>query len=192
MKKLFIILIVIFFILIFLQEPKEPLRAAACPTFYYMLEKLEKQRIEIFPTQSTSESLALLEKKEVDFIISGRRLKEKEPDYYFKIIGPGYDFLFQEEIIISKDQIPEIPFYTDLSLTEIKRDFPEITQIEKVNDLENYLEKGVIITQDRPIGEIVHVFDNQGSRIRLSRLPRLYYSELSFQDLESVLKIIKE
>ena len=99
---------------------EEAITIAACPTFHYMLEKMvNNQEIITIKTQSTAESLKLLEKEKVNLIISGRALKPEEPDFSFKIIGPGYDFLFQEEILILEKEMNLVPFYTKLSLNLI-------------------------------------------------------------------------
>jgi len=191
MKKIIVILIlivVLFFLALFKKEglPK----VAACPTFYYMLEKLEKEGIETIRTESTGESLRLLEEKEVDLVISGRGLKKGEPNFLFEKIGPGYDFFFQKELVIFEKEMEFVPFYTNLSKEKIREDFPYINSLEKVEDLGSFLDQGIIITNNEIKGETVHIFKEEGSRVRLSRLPRLYYFDSSRVDL--VRTIVKE
>jgi hypothetical protein len=171
---------------------------AACPTFHYLVDKLnDNQEIIVRKTQSTNESLTLLEQGKVDLIVSGRALKQTEPDFLFQIIGPGYDFIFQEEIVIFDNEMALIPFYTDLDSAEIIEKFDYISEdnLTETDNPYHYLDKGIVIVflKDKLKGEIVHVFDQNQSRVRLSRRPRLYYSEnLSTEQLNFVKQIIKE
>ncbi len=154
---------------------------AVCPTFYYMAEKLENiDNINIIKTGSTGESLQLLKNKKANFVISGRALKESEPDFLFNIIGSGYDFLFHKEIMIYDTDMHNIVFYTDINKEEIIQDLDNISieQLRKVDDIDEYISQGIVITklEGRLKGEVVHVFTKNGTRIRASRMPRLYYS----------------
>ncbi len=164
-----------------LNKDSESLRIASCPSFHHLLEKLtEEDNITTIKTGSTGESLKLLENKEVDFVISGRALKKNEPKVNYKILGHGYDFLFEQEIIVMEDEIPFVKFYTDLPTEEITKDFPQIRKetLTTVNNIEDYLDKGIVITklENKMIGEVAHIMKETGRRVPLSRLPRLYYS----------------
>lgn len=178
-------------------EAEEDLVVAACPTFHYMLEKLEDERgITGIKTESTAKSLELLGADEADLIISGRTLRENEPELLSQKIGKGYDFLFIQEALIPEEEMKFVPFYTDLKKEDIIRDFAHIAEenLTEVQEIENYLHKGVVITalEGALVGEPVHILDASGNRLRLSRLPRIHYFEdfpeenLSiFKDLES-------
>ncbi len=193
MKKTFIIIIILIILfLIGFNLKAEIIKIAACPTFHYLLEEIDSDRIETIKTKSTAESIALLKEKEVDLIISGRALKEEEPDFLYKIIGPGYDFLFEQELFMTEKQMKDIIFYTDLSIENILEDFPYIEKVEKVENIFEYLDQGIIITKlkNKLEGEIVHIFSENGIRPRLSRLPRLY--SFSEEKLEMIKDIIIE
>ncbi len=172
---------------------KEKTIVAVCPTFYYLAEEIkENKRIEIVKTESTSESLKLIERGEVDFIISGRALKENEPQMLGKKIGKGYDFIFKDEIIVLEEEMKFIPFYTDLNSEKIINDFKYISEdnLTQVENPYDYLEKGVVIVSlEGPlIGEVVHLLRTDYSRVRLSRLPRIYY----FEDMKKKIASLEE
>lgn len=180
------------------SEKKYFLTVAACPTFHYMLEKIENnEEIKIIKTQSTAESLDLLRERTIDLIISGRALKSTEPKLSFKKIGSGYDFIFNEEIFILEEEMRFIPFYTNLSLEKIIEDFTFISEqnLTKTEDIYKVLDKGIIITflEDEMKGEMVHIFQENEERMRLSRLPRLYYSfDFEEEKVNFIKEIIKE
>ena len=51
----------------------------------------------------------------------------------------------------------------------------------------------IVFLENKLKGETVHLFNQNQSRVRLSRRPRLYYSEkLSAEQLNFVKEIIKE
>ncbi len=162
-----------------LQKDESEIIVAACPTFHYMLEKIESNKVKVIKTESTGESLSLLDQEMVDLVISGRALKSTEPKFSFKKIGHGYDFIFSKEVFILEEEMQFIPFYTDLPLENIIEDFPFISEdnLKKTEDIYSVLDKGVVITslEGEIRGEIVHVLQGNGERVRLSRLPRLYY-----------------
>lgn len=177
---LLIFLITVGFLLA--EKEKKPI-VAACPTLHYLLEELESsQKADVIMTDSTAESLRLIEKGAVDLIISGRALKEREPRLISEKIGAGYDFIFREEVVVLEEEMRFIPFYTDLNLEKIMEDFRHISEsnLNKIEEPRKYLEKGIVITtldDGFLIGETVHVLEAGGSRVRLSRLPRIYYDE---------------
>ncbi len=192
MKNFFIIIIILIIaFLIGFNLKAETIKIAACPTFYYLLAEIESDQIQTIKTQSTAESINLLEEEEVDLIISGRPLKEQEPDFLFTIIGPGYDFLFEKELFMKEEQMQDIIFYTNLSIDKISEDFSYITKIEKVDNILDYLQKGIVITklENRLKGELVHIVKENGSRVRLSRRPRLY--SFSQEKIDIISKIIQ-
>ncbi len=169
---------------------------AACPTFHYMLEVLEKEGFDVVKTSSTSESIKLFLKEETDFFISGRRLKPSEPSPFFKILGPGFSLLASHEIVILEEEMEKILFYTDLDLEEILEKFPFLqNNLLKVEDIYEYLNKGVLITSventDYRKAEPVHVLGPSGKRSRFSRTPLLYYSKEEHKT-EEIVRILRE
>ena len=90
-----------------------------------------------------------------------------------------------------------VPFYSDLSLDKIIKDFDFISEqnLAKTENIDQDLNKGVIITflENEMKGEMVHIFQENGERLRLSRLPRLYYSSsLEEEKIKFIKEIIKE
>ncbi len=163
-----------------IEENEKVFSVAACPTFHSKVDELKKsKKINIIKTNSTAESLKLIGSKEVDLIISGRALKKEEPKLLFEKIGPGYDFIFDKELVIFEKEMQFVPFYTDLNLEKIINDFKYISEnnLTKIEEPKNYLNKGVVISflNDYLIGESVHILNEDKSRVYLSRLPRLYY-----------------
>ncbi len=177
---------------------KEEIMVAACPTFYYMLDKIEEDKTATtVRVANTAEGMGLLSDKKIDILISGRALKIGESDYFFRVVGKGYDFIYKNEIIISEQEMMFVPFYTDLDLEKIIEDFKYISidNIERVDDIGNYLDKGVVVTlvEDKMKGESVHIIGNNNLRVRLSRRPRMYYSsDVSGDVLEMVEGTITE
>lgn len=171
---------------------------AACPTFYYMLDKIKEDRIaNILRVENTGEGLKLMSERKIDVLVSGRALKIKEPDLPFMVVGPGYDFIYANEIVLNESEMMFVPFYTDLDLEEIVEDFEYISteNIEKVDNVFNYLDQGVVVTllEDRMKGEPVHIIKNNETRVRLSRRPRMYYlPHIDKDTLKEVKNIIKE
>ncbi len=193
-------LVLIFLIAVgflFAEKEKTP-TVAACPTFHYLLEELKDiSEVNTVKSDSTGESLKMIENGEVDMIISGRALKEEEPRLLSQKIGDGYDFIFAEEVIILEEEMGFIPFYTDLSSEKIINDFSYISEenLSRVDNPYDYLKEGVVITslEETLVGEVVHVLKSDGSRVRLSRLPRLYYSsDVKEEIVDIVTEIIKE
>jgi len=178
---------------------KEKITVAICPTFHYMLDESEEiNGIRVIETENTSQSIELLKRREVDLIISGRPLRDNEQeDFLFEIIGEGYDFIFKNEIVIGELEMPFVPFYTNLDLEKIIKDFEHISEnnIEKINNVNDYLDKGVVITflENEMIGEPVHIIKRNGERVWLSRRPRMYYfSDINKDVLERIKNIAKE
>jgi hypothetical protein len=159
------------------EAEKEILSVAVCPSFYNLLSG--NGSIDIIKTDSTSESLELIEKGEVDAVISGRALKKEEPQLSYQIIGDGYDFLYKDEVIILEKEMEFIPFFTNIDVDKIISDFQYISKenILKVDNVFDYLEEGVVITllEDKLIGEVAHILKEDGTRVYLSRRPRIYY-----------------
>jgi len=170
-----------------LQPPllteKQKMTAAACPTFYYLLDELKEMGFKTIKVNSTAESLYYLQGGGADLVISGRMLKPEEPRFSFEVIGPGYSFLAKKEIAVLEEEMAEHQFFTDLAPEDIINQFTYILEdrITKTNKIYDYLSEGIIITSventDYSISEIVHVFRGDGSRHRFSRTPIIYYSD---------------
>lgn len=200
-KKIIVIVLVGFgFVFMFSNQKKDGdliISVAACPTFHYMLEKLEKREdINIIKTESTAESLFLMNQGIADITISGRALKEEEPKLFFEKLGQGYDFIFKEEIILFEHEMNSIDFYTDLPLDEIIRDFKYISEenLIKVENPYEYLNKGIVITflNEFLVGEPVHILKIDESRVQFSRAPRIYYSEkVSSEKIADIAGVLK-
>ncbi len=180
------------------EELIKDLNIAVCPTFYYMGEKLEEEGFFVIRTESTCENLQLMEEGKAHFSISGRGLLENNPFFPSLTIGPGYVFLSNEPFVIRENKMNIVPFFTDISPEEIKKDFSDISDeltIEKVDNIEKYLEKGVVITSviNEKKGKLVHLLREDDSRVRLARVPRLYYlPSVSEEKVKIVKNIVKE
>ncbi len=158
----------------------EELKIAACPTFYYMLNDLEDEGMTTVKTSSTAESIALLSDGKVDFFISGRAPMPGEPDFFYEVIGPGFSFIYKDEIFIFEEEMSHVPFYTDLSVEKIRNKFPLLAEnLQEVEDVYNHLEEGIGITSlentDYSKSRVVYVLQEDGTKSRYSRVPTLYY-----------------
>lgn len=158
-------------------------RIAVCPTFYKHLENIDQDVFDIYFTNSSSESFYLLENNQVDLVLSGRTLKPGERSFLNKVLGDynnHYSFLSATEKTIYSDQLSFYNFYTDLDKEKIKQELG-LENIEKVDNIYEFLNKGIVITSwertDLSRSEIVHVFNIDGSRLELSRIPIIYYNE---------------
>ncbi|MCF7845289.1 MAG: substrate-binding domain-containing protein [Candidatus Pacebacteria bacterium] len=186
----------------FIKESSElvigKIKVAVSPTFYYLFQDLkENNNIEVFETDSTLEGLDLMERGVVDVAVLGRPLREEELSLLSEVVGGGYDFIYKEEMVISEEEMSEIVFYTDLETEEVINDFKQITSrnIVKIEDIENYIEKGIVITSidGLLVRELVHVLKDDGSRVRLSRLPRVYYfEETPRKNLDYLIDLIED
>ena len=179
-------------------EKEKKVTIAACPTLHYLLEALkDNDKAYTVKSGSTEESLKMIGNGEVDMIISGRALKKEEPRLLFQKIGEGYDFIFEEETVVLEEEMHFIPFYTNLCLTEIIDSFTYISE-ENLFEVENpydYLTEGVVITslENLLVGEVVHILKSDGSRVRLSRLPRIYYDKgVSTKKIENLTNFLKD
>ncbi len=191
MKRTFIIsactLIFLSGVLTINKPEEETLIIAACPTFHYILDEIDLKGIR---TESTAKSLELLENGNVDLVISGRPLKIDEADFFFEIVGSGYDFVSVNGMIINESEMSSMIFYTDMDIKDVLSDFKYLSDenLNEVDDIDDYLDKGIVITQLNEMkGENVHVFKNNGHRVRSSRRPRLYFK--SHPDKEIIERI---
>ncbi len=183
MKRILIFFLFLLIITAFsFKNKEEKLFVAVCPTYHYISERAkDNKNIVIIKTDSTTESLKLIKEGKVDVVISGRALRKEEPQLLSQIIGEGYDFISKDEIIIFEEEMEFIPFYTNLQTDQIIESFQYISEenLTRVENIDDYLEKGVVITSldGFLIGESVHILKKDNSRVFLSRLLRIYYSE---------------
>jgi hypothetical protein len=155
-------------------------RIAVCPTFYGYIENFDSKNYKAVLTSSTSESIKLLEKGMVDFALGGRILKPDEPIFENIILGDGYSFLSNEEILITYEDIQNSVVYTDQKPEDLKRYF-SFDSIIEVDNVYEHLEKGIVITKwvntDLLRAGMVHLYNSDGTRVRYSRIPILYYTK---------------
>ncbi len=160
-----------------IDKTRRKIIIAACPTCREIAEKLDSQKYQIIATRSTSESVELMENKRADFVLAGRTLKYNEPRMEGVVIDRGFSFIGSQEFSIQESELKDYQIYTDLDVDLIKNSFP-VEKIEKVNDIYQYLEKGIAVTSwentDYSRADIVHLLEGSGERVRLSRQPTLY------------------
>ncbi len=204
MKKIIIISVtlLIFFvslsILIDNKDEKE-ITVASCPTFYYMLDKIDDiDWVNTIKSGSTAESLEYYKKGEADVVISGRPLSEDEPKLLAEKIGRGYDFIFMESFPMWEEEMELITFYTNLDKQQIIDDFQYITEdniLKLEGDVEDYITESVVITilDDHMIGGTANIFKSDQSRVRMTRLPRIYYDDkINKNKIVAIKETIKE
>ncbi len=203
MKKIIItsfgLLVTFIFVYFYFNNNEENIIIASCPTFYYMLEKIDDVYwVKTIKTSSTADSIKLYKEGKVDVVISGRPLKENEPDLISEKIGRGYDFIYHEEFPMWEEEMELLSFYTNLSFQEIINDFEHITEnnlIQIEGNIEDYIDKGVVITslEDRLIGGTAQIYKHDFSRARLTRLPRIHYRKnINKKKLDIIKSIIRE
>lgn len=156
-------------------------RIAACPTFHRHLKILDQEKFDFYLTGSTAESLDLLENHKVDIVLAGRTLMPYEKESANKMAGDNdkyYSFLSKDTRTIYSERFDLYDFYTDLPEDEIRRDL-NIERVRRVGEVYEYLDKGIIITSWNNTNfnkaNIVHVLNQDGSRLELSRIPIIYY-----------------
>ncbi len=179
--SIIIIFLLVIFILTFSWERTEKdlnvIKIAACPTFYYKINKLNSDNFSVILTNSTSESLKLLESGQVDYAVGGRTLLPYEPRFDFNVIGEGFSFLSDKSKIIYDYQLKNHLIYTDLDLDVLKKNFGDLNY-NLVDNIYNYLKDNIVITSwdntDFDRAEIVHLLKFDNSRIIESRLPTVF------------------
>lgn len=205
-NKFFIALLLIFFIFFLsacnLNKDKKDndanlvptrLKIAACPTCYELIKDIQLDNYEIIPTMSTAESLLLLQNQEVDMILAGRTLKFDEPDLPHLLIKDGYSVLSAQEETIYLSELLDYIIYTDLNPQVVQSFFPAQV-VNKVDDVYQYLDQGIIVTTwentDYARASIVHLLENDGSRVELSRRPTVYCSQTCDQFAQDLVQIL--
>lgn len=178
------------------NEPlnQEKIKIAACPTCYEIAQNIDTDKYEIIKTASTAESLSLLQNQKVDMILAGRTLKPNEPQMDGLLIKEGYSFLSDKEITIYVDQLENQTIYTDLNVENIKNVL-SLQKIEQVNNVYNYLDKGIVITSwentDYTQAKIVNILEKNGERFKLSRRPTIYCPYVCGQEAQELALLIK-
>jgi hypothetical protein len=156
---------------------KEKIKIAACPTCYEADKKLDKEKYEIVPTATTAESATLLARGSVDMLLAGRTLKPSEAAADFLVLTGGYSFLGDKQLNLDINEIKDRTIFTDLDPVELKNNLPDFT-FKQVDDVYDYITKGIVLTTwentDYSRAEIVHVYENNGRRLAMSRRPTLY------------------
>ncbi len=172
----------------------EKIRIAACPTCFEIAKNVNTDKYKIIKTSSTAESLALLQDKKVDMILAGRTLKPNEPQMDELLIKQGYSFLSDKEDVVYTDQLKDRIIYTDLDIENIKNVL-SLQVIEQVDNVYDYLNKGIIITSwentDYAQAKIVHVLERSGERFKLSRQPTIYCPHVCGQEARELALSIK-
>ncbi|MFW5884988.1 MAG: hypothetical protein ACOCUF_02055 [Patescibacteria group bacterium] len=155
----------------------EKIKVAACPTCFEMVKNVKADKYEIIKTRTTAESIALLENGQADVIMAGRTLKPGEPKLAHLSIGEGYSFLSSQTKTILAGQLNDYDIYTDLETEGLEKKL-SVEKIQKVDNIYEYLDKGIIITSwentDYTKASIVHVLEKDNKRMALSRRPAIY------------------
>ncbi len=174
---------------------QEKIKIAACPTCFEITKNINTDKYEIIKTASTAESLSLLQERKVDMILAGRTLKPDEPQMDGLLIKEGYSFLSDKEITIYFDQLKNQTIYTDLDIEDIKNVL-SLQKIEQVNNVYNYLDKGIVITSwentDYARAKITHILKTNGERFELSRRPTIYCPHICGQEAREIALLLNK
>ena len=178
-----------------LSVEKTKTRIAVCPTYSHIAESLNAE-YNIINTQSTAESLKLLNENKVDYVLSGRPLKPNEGDYKIEFIAKsGYSFISQQEKIVSKNDFAKEVVCSDLNVDQIKNDLG-LNNIKQITNIAECPSNGIIVTSwdktDYSQTNIVHILNNDSSRHTLSRTPILYCKEMCPKNIINQIKIAYE
>jgi hypothetical protein len=154
---------------------------AVCPTFYTSVDNLG-DGYTVVRTESTAESLQLLDSGRVDFAIGGRMPLPEEENLEYMVLDDSerFSFLFKESVVVMEKNLRDMVVYTDQDVDLIREIFG-ITEVVVVEDVYEYVQEFVIITSwdntDYSKGNIVHLLDSNGSRNYNSRIPVLFYRQ---------------
>jgi hypothetical protein len=153
------------------------IKIAACPTCFELLASIDASAYEVIRTNSTAESIALLQDKKVDMILAGRTLKPYEPHMDSLLVKEGYSFLSNQEGTVYLNELKDEYIYTDLDIETMQIFFP-FQKIEWVENVYEYLNRGIVITSwensDYTKATILHVLEEYGERVSWSRQPTIY------------------
>jgi hypothetical protein len=193
---LFIILGLSFlaFVFFYILKTEQKIKIAVCPTLYEIANSLDGKKYKIIKTNSTSESLDLIKNSKADMVLSGRKLKLDEPVMESILLKEGYSFLAKNELVFFVDQLKNYNIYTNLE-KGVLENFA-MQNISYVDDVYQYIDEGIAITTwentDYTKAEIVHIFENNGERYKLSRQPTIYCSQNCGKDAQDIALLIKQ
>jgi len=170
------------------------IKIAVCPTYHKMAKNIDAEEYEFIETKSTAESLNLLKSNNADMVLAGRVLKPSEPKLKsFLVKKEGYSFLSDQVKVVKVKELNNYNIYTDLNGALIKKAF-SIKKINQVDDVYKFLDKGIVITSwentDYAKAEIVHVMEDSGERVSLSRRPALYFSPTHKEDANKLRSVL--
>jgi hypothetical protein len=160
---------------------KDSTYVAVCPTYQSLRDELIEDGFEVIKTNSTSESISLLRNGSVNLVISGRKPKSAEIDLKYKAVQleGHYSFLSEKSLTIYEDNLSLYDIYTDQDTEKVKKIF-KVENIAKVDNVYEYLDKGIVITSwnntDYSRSSVVHILNFEGTRNPKSRMPFIYYS----------------
>lgn len=156
---------------------QKEIKVAACPTYSDKIKGTIPGKFKVIETESTAESITLLESGQAEMALAGRTLKPNEPRMDHIVAGKGYSFLSANGGVVYKDELENRDIYTDLEPETLKDIFP-VQGIEPVDNVYGYLDKGIVITSwentDHTKAEIIHLLERNGERVELSRRPTIY------------------
>ena len=166
------------------------IKIAVCPTYHKMGKNIDVEEYEFIETKSTAESLNLLKSNDVYMVLAGRVLKPTEPKLKSLLVKKeGYSFLSDQVKVVKAKDLNNYEIYTDLDGALVKKVF-SIKKINQVDDVYKFLDKGIVITSwentDYARAEIVHVLEDSGERVDLSRRPTLYFSQTYEKDVNKL------
>lgn len=161
------------------KDKQQLITIAICPTYQFLSVDLQSEKIKVINISSTSESVVLLRKGEVDVIISGRKPLPTEQDLSFKVIELVDHFSFLSNTLrsIYGDELITQEIYTDQNIEYIKEIF-SLKNVVKVENVYDYLDKGIVITSWENTNylnaSLVHVLNMDGTRHVNSRTLVVY------------------
>jgi len=178
------------------QINQEKVKIAVCPTFLSLASTLDQDEFEIIKTQSTSESLDLLNNKTVDYVLAGRPPKPHEKNYQTEFISKiGYSFVSKTEKAVTKDDLDKEKICSDLDEGKIDEGL-HLKEVVQVNNILECPQESIVITSwdNTNYGEFwpVHVMNNDGLRHILSRTPIVYCKEACPLNIINQIKIAYE
>ncbi len=177
-----------------IDENQKPI-VILCPTFHYKAEEIQESDYNVILGSSSEEAVGMLSHSLIDFSIVSRPPFPGETEFNFKKYDHGYSFLSDEVVVIPEDEIENYKFFTDLEKDKLLNDFPQIKEIQKVDDVYLHINEGVVITDfkntDYSKAQIAYLLDDFGNRLKYSKTPTLYYKEEG-PEKERFLEIITE
>ena len=171
---------------------------AGCPTHHSLLPGLDNGDFKTVRTASTGESVRLFRREDVDFIISGRKLKPNEPDLESEKLGEGYSFLAESTLSITEDEMADLQFFTDQNPEKLVSEFEGLSKenLKYVEYPYTRIDDGIVITSfentDYSKGELVHIYDGFGRRVEKTRRPTLFFREEDRDKAEEIINLIKK